>query len=769
MSTHKAIDRICIFITVFSLLLTVLFMNGEAFGITKIVDEDAEANADSAHFTANDQNGDWDTAGATVITLSGETANVSGGGAYAYDGGVVITGAGHYVLSGTLTDGSVTVDTNEAAKVWLLFDGVDIACSDDACLRVNEADKVFLTLAPGSENALTSGAAYSEAALADGTDGTIFAHDDLTINGSGSLTVTAAYRHGIAANDDLVITGGTIAVTAPQDAIHANDSIRIREASITAAAGDDGVAVSNEGGYLYLESGALTVEAGDDGIHAAGDITIAGGTVTVAAGDDGVHSDTAVTITGGVVSIPSCYEGIEAPQIELSGGDVTICPTDDGLNANGGSGMFGMGGGFGGMGMSGRMQGDRAGADTAGVTGVRSGIRRLFRLEGVTELYDALDTLGFTESIPSDPDDLVAWLQSLLDDGTLSPEYTATVQTIAEAIENGAVFTGDLPLQQPADAQAAAPSQPAQQGASAEEGSGSETPTVRISGGTLTILNSSGRDADGIDSNGDLIITGGTIRVSLAGSGSNNAIDYGSESGGTALISGGTVVACGGSSMAENFDSASEQPSILYTVNATKDGETVSLKDAQGKILLTWEVPYGFTSVVMSCPELQVGETYTIAVGDTEEEITLASAASSYGSAQGGMDRTGGFGRTDASESGGAQAEGAARQGGFGGMGGRGFGSRGAASAENAPEIASGERPAAFGESGETASMPAPPDKDGAAQGEQTGRAAAAQTAQAGAAEETAGFAQAPLLLGVSAAVLLAGLGIAARTKGTLL
>ena len=114
---------------------------------------------------------------------------------------------------------------------------MDIRCSDDACLRVDQADKVFLTLAEGSVNSMASGESYSDAALADNTGGAIYAHDDLTINGSGSLSVTAAYKHGIDANDELVITGGTLTVDAVGDGLHVRDNLRICDASITLTAG----------------------------------------------------------------------------------------------------------------------------------------------------------------------------------------------------------------------------------------------------------------------------------------------------------------------------------------------------------------------------------------------------------------------------------------------------------------------------------------------------------------------------------------------------
>ena len=503
MSTHKIIDKICVAAMVCAVVVTLLFMNGTSLGLTAIVDEDAESYTGTEYFTANDQDGEWDTSGATVIDLQGDTASVKGNGAYVLDGSVYITGGGYYVLTGTLTDGSVVVDAYQSSKVWLLFDGVEITCSDDAGLRVDQADKVFLTLAEGSDNAITSGAEYSDEALEDGTDGAIYAHDDLTINGSGSLTVTANYRHGIEANDDLVITGGTITVTAPGDAINVNDSCRIMEADIKLDGGDEGLAVTGEEGYFYIESGSLDITSGDDGIHTTGDVTVSGGTVAIEAGDDAVHSDTSITVTDGTLNVTACYEGLEASVIDVSGGAITICPTDDGFNA-----------------------------------------------------------------------------------GTY----------------------------------------------------------LTISGGVTTITNDSGRDADGLDSNGSLSITGGTVLVSLTSSGSNSAIDYASENGGVCEISGGTVIACGSSGMAESFSSSSEQASILYNFDGAEAGETVSLKDSSGNELLCWEVPNSFNSINISCPEMAVGETYTLTAGDTSTEFTLEQTVTTSGGSGGFGGMAGGFG-----------------------------------------------------------------------------------------------------------------------------
>ena len=607
MSTHNTLDKICVAIVICSLVLTVLFMNGEALGITKIVDEDAEQNSDSAYFTTNDQNGSWDTTGAAVITLTGDGASISGNGAYAYDGDVVIAEAGRYVFSGSLTDGSIIVDAHDSSKVWILLDGVEINCSDDACIQVDQADKVFLTLAEGSQNILTSGSAYSDTALSDGTDGAVFAHDDLTINGSGSLTVTAQYSHGISANDDLVITGGTITISAVEDAIHANDSIRIKEAAITVTAGDDGVLTANEveNGYLYIESGTLDITASGDGIHTTGDITVAGGEINISAVDDGIHSDSSVYVTDGTVLISDCYEGIEALIIDVSGGDVSINCEDDGFNANGGSSdMFGGGGQMGGGRNDGTFGhgGMRGSGTDDGTTGERP-------------TPPDMGEEGMTGERPTPPD--------MGEEGT-----TGERPTPPDMGEEG--MSGGMPAGQETDTASGS-------GQSSADTEDVET-YISISGGNIRIVNEVGQDADGLDSNGDIKISGGTIYISLLGTGSNCAVDYASESGGVAEITGGTIIACGASSMAEGFDSTSTQASILYNTSTVAEaGTTLTVTDADGSVLLSWEVLCSFSSALISCPEMKVGGTYTVSAGGTSEEITLEGVSTTYGDSQGGM------------------------------------------------------------------------------------------------------------------------------------
>jgi hypothetical protein len=159
---------------------------------------------------------------------------------------------------------------------------------------------------------------------------------------------------------------------------------------------------------------------------------------------------------------------------------------------------------------------------------------------------------------------------------------------------------------------------------------------IRISGGTITIINETGRDADGLDSNGSIYIDGGDIRVSLLGDGSNCAIDYGSESGGECVVTGGTIMAFGGSSMAEEFSSNSTQCAVLYNLDSTMPADTTfSVSDADGKEILSYTPACSYSSVSFSSPELAVGETYTVAYGENSAELAIDSTAMSVGTASG--------------------------------------------------------------------------------------------------------------------------------------
>ena len=262
-------------------------------------------------FSERDLSGSYDGE-PVLITLNGAGAQTDSDKVQISGSVVTVTGAGTYILTGTLDNGCVIVDAGKDDKVQLVLNGVSIHADSFAAIYVKQADKVFVTMKDGTVNALSSGG-FSRIDENE-VDAVIFSKDDLTLNGSGTLQVVSPAGHGIVCKDELKITGGVYAIQAAQCAVKAKDSIAVADGSLTLRAGSDG----------------LHAENGDD--ETLGNILIAGGSFDIQAVDDAVHANTLLRIDGGSFEITAA-EGIEATYIQINDGSVRISATDDGVNA----------------------------------------------------------------------------------------------------------------------------------------------------------------------------------------------------------------------------------------------------------------------------------------------------------------------------------------------------------------------------------------------------------------------------------------------------
>ena len=465
-------------------------------------------------FTKRDLAGNYDESEAVKITLSGKTAACNSSNVQIEDGVVTIKAAGVYVLSGTFTDGTIVVDAGDDDKVQLVLDGVSITAADYAAIYAKNADKVFVTLAEGAGNSLTVSGDYVQTDD-NNVDAVIFAKCDLTLNGTGSLTVKDNTGHGIVSKDDLVVTGGTYTIYSQDHCLNGKDSVRIADGTFNLSCDEDGIHAGNDDqqdGYVYIEGGDINISVGDDAIHAEG----------------------LLIITGGDIDVSKSCEGVEGDKILVTGGDIDVISSDDGFNAAGGSSGSGDNhDGFGGSSGSG----------------------------------DNHDGFG------------------------------------------GGPGMGGVYMDADSDAY------------------------IFITGGTINI-NANG---DGIDSNGCIGITGGSVYVLGPSDNGNGAMDYGI----CAAITGGEIVAVGGSGMAQGFGDESTQCSALVNFDEWVDaGETITLTDSDGKEVLSYKADKKFNSVVISTSDMKQGDNYTLTVGDQNSTFTLDDITYSEGS--GGMQRPGG-------------------------------------------------------------------------------------------------------------------------------
>ncbi|MFJ4029745.1 carbohydrate-binding domain-containing protein [Paenarthrobacter sp. NPDC089989] len=304
----------------------------------------ASSISEDTHFDSDDLT--WDTASEVAVSLSdgGSTVTSSGSAGVAVDGNTVtISAAGTYRLSGSLTDGRIVVAAGDSDTVRIILDGVALGNSTGSPFVVQSADEAIVYLQEGATNTLTDASSYTDQAD-DAPNAALYSMADLTIAGTGSLSVDGKYNDGIVSKDGLVLASGNVTVDAADDGIRGKDYTALLDGAYTVTAGGDAVKADNdtdEGrGWLLVSGGTLTVNAGDDGVKAYNTLTVSGGTVTVAKSE----------------------EGLEAQHIVVSGGDTTITSNDDGVNAAGGasstSGDTGMGGPGGGMGGGSQEAGD---------------------------------------------------------------------------------------------------------------------------------------------------------------------------------------------------------------------------------------------------------------------------------------------------------------------------------------------------------------------------------------------------------------------------
>lgn len=319
----------------------------------------ADIDAMDFEYTERDRDASYDEAQATVLELG--SGIVTGAGA-SYDEGdasFVIEREGTYLLRGEVSDTQVRVAVGDQQKVQLVLDDAVLSASDRPALFVEEADKVFVTLAEGSHNSVSGG-------QADGVDGAlngaIYSKADLTFNGNGALAVEGQGEncHAIASKDDLVITGGSYDLKAPGNGLHGKDCVKVCDGVFSIEVEGDGVKSSNDEdaarGFISIDGGAFTVKAGDDGFdaqhyfrvtdgvigldaaddgfHCESDGAVQGGSITLKAGDDAFHSEYVLTIEGGSVTVEDCAEGYEAQEVYVNGGTSVITAQDDAVNAS---------------------------------------------------------------------------------------------------------------------------------------------------------------------------------------------------------------------------------------------------------------------------------------------------------------------------------------------------------------------------------------------------------------------------------------------------
>ncbi len=563
----------------FAVILTMLLL---LTACAKQADTPKTAEPDTEMFTDSDV--DTEYSDTVTIELDGDSAKASSDTVKIADGKLTITEEATYHISGSY-NGMIIVNADDKAKPQLVFDSVAINSDTSAALYILEADKVVVTLE--GDNTFTNGGSF-EAIDDNNIDAAVFSKKDLTFNGTGTLEVDSPVGHGIVCKDDLVFTGGSYTVNSASHGIDANDSIRITDSTFTVDSGKDSLHAENTDdtslGFIYIESGKFTLSAEGDGISAGAymqiedgefDITSGGGSENASQQTSGswggfmggYYGDTATEDSTSIKGIKA------ATELTINGGSFKINSADDAAHSN--LAITVNGGSF-------EIKSGDDGFHADETLVINAGTI------DITECYEGLE--GFEVTVKDGDISIYA-----SDDGINAAG--GNDQSGFGGRDNG-MFGGH--------------------GGMGMDNGG----VITIEGGKL-YLNASG---DALDSNGELYIKGGDVIVSGPTVGDTAILDFATES----IISGGTFVGTGGNMMNECFDSTSTQGVIMINAQGSAD-TAIILTDSDGNILIDHGTDQSFSCIILSCPEIVEGETYTLTVGTESVDITMTSMVYSQG------------------------------------------------------------------------------------------------------------------------------------------
>ena len=301
-----------------------------------------------------------------VITLSDDGIAVDGTGATAEGSVVIISQAGEYTVTGSLSDGQIAVALpTKSDEVTINLEGVDVTSTTGAPFAATKG-KVDLSAKKGTTNSFTSTATYNEETV----NACVYSKNDLTIKGKGTLKVSSTYNNAIGCKADVTIKNLTLNVTeAANNGIKGNDSVTIESGNVTVNSNGDAIKSDEdpaydgdvlEGGTVKIVDGTVTLTTGtttkdgttstSDGIKASMLCDISGGTINITSTGDAIKAnassidednptiadgDGSINITGGTINISAGEDGIKAVKsVNVSDGEITITKAEEGIQVS---------------------------------------------------------------------------------------------------------------------------------------------------------------------------------------------------------------------------------------------------------------------------------------------------------------------------------------------------------------------------------------------------------------------------------------------------
>ncbi len=519
-----------------------------------------------------------------------------------------------YTLSGTSTDGEFTMTGSYKATVEL--NGLTLTNTLGAPLNIQNGKRIDLSVKKGTTNTLT-----------DATDGDwkgcIVCKGHLEMKGKGTLNVYGNTAHGIYAKEYIEMKNCTVNIlSAIKDGINCNQYFLMESGSLTISGiGDDGIQVSykDDTDREAEDTGSITIAGGtvditvtgtaSKGLKAEGDVTISGGTVNITTSGNGTWDD-----DDSKTKASSCISA--DGNILIEDGTLTLSSTGAGGKGINGDGTLTINGGTITISTTGGMYAYVNGKEYTNYTG---------------------NTDNIDSDYKSSPKGMKIDGNVEINGGTIN---VTTTGNGAEGIESKAVLTindGTIVV-------------------NAYDDAINSSSHMYIKGGDITVVASNN---DGLDSNGNMYISGGTIKA-FGTSLPECGIDANEEDGYTVIFTGGTLLAVGGGNSVPST-SESTQAYVSTSMSVTANSE-ITLKSGS-TTLATFTVPSNYSSsstgggggggfgprigggpgggghggnsggssILISCPDITSGRSYTVTSGTSSSTATAVIKGSNGG------------------------------------------------------------------------------------------------------------------------------------------
>lgn len=492
-----------------------------------------------------------------------------------------VSGSGAEAADGIvkITAGGTYVVTGEISDGRIIVNAPDKEVTivlENACISCSYGSPVYIF-----ESQLTT------VCLTENTKNTLTDGSEYTFSDSFSSTADEEPNACLYSKSDLVIAGsGQLIVNANyNNGITSKDTLTIESSSVNVTAKNHGISGKD---FCVINNADINVTCGGDALRSTnesdstlGYIEISDSSLELTAGEDGIQAETTLTISSGSCNV-------------ISGG-----------------------------GSSGSTRSDISAKGLKGGSGVslNSGIYTLDCLDDAIHSNGNVLIYEGTYEISTADDGIHADENTTIMDGSIN--IIKSYEGIEGAIVD--ISGGTISIVSSDDGiNAAGGADQSGFGPRRDNFAGSSDYYINISGGIITV-DASG---DGVDANGNITVSGGELYVCGSTNSGNGALDYD----GTAIITGGIVVAAGSSGMAQNFSSNSTQGSILLTYS-DPSAETITLKDESGDILASYSPSKNYNCVVISCPSVTTGNTYTVEAGGQTTAVTMSSLI--YGNSDG--------------------------------------------------------------------------------------------------------------------------------------